>query len=141
MGAKKGAVARLALVVSPEQGRKATDAELRTAEAQIRALLIAIEPLNVPAAGEVVQERLRTGELSPQAIAWLAYWAADRFMRARARHNARQPRRSSLVEQIRRAGVQSYAEAKEKVPELFARYNRRQLTDAISKAKRGRKSP
>lgn len=117
--------------------RLATQEELRKADAEIRSLLSSIDHLNLPAAAEFI----RNNPPSAEAIAWLPYRAHKLLTSRRASHSARQPRRSAIVEQIRKAGVQRYSEAKEKVPELFAKCSRKQLTDAIAKAKRKKQSP
>ena len=129
--------------VDPSRSRKATSEEARAATAEVDALLRSIMHLNMHPAADHIRSMIPP--LSAEAVALLAFRAIALHTSARQRNIATKPRKSSLVEKIRKAGVQNYAEAKSKVPELYAKFHKKQLTDAISKAnskaKRNRKSP
>jgi hypothetical protein len=122
---KTTAAGKPAAVVDP--GRKATPEEARKANAEAFALLAAIEPLNLPKAAE----RIRANPPSAEAVAMLA----SLYQRLLQRARASKPRAGSLRQALRDAGVTRYTDVKTKAPELLKAYTKRQLTEAIAKAK------
>jgi len=107
-------------VVRPDQaplepGRRATPEEVRKADAEIRELLAAILPMNLPAAAEY----LRRHRPSPEAIALLGTRMIQLHEKLRQRNAARGPRdRDALARALReilrakpRAGVDDVLEA------------------------------
>lgn len=72
------------------------------------------------------------------AIAFLVFTAPYISELRKLWDRSKKPRTKSLIEQVRKAGLQRYADAKVKAPALFEKYSRNQLTQAISKAKRSK---
>ena len=78
-------------------GRRATTAEVRQADREIRHLLQTIDGWNLPRAADYIR---RESPLSAEAIAFLAYKAHEIFSRARQRHIANQPRQDELNKEL-----------------------------------------
>jgi len=118
-----------------DPGPFATAEQARKAEEEALALLQTLWPLNIPYAAE----HIRNNPPSAEAIATLGFSAYRVIDSAQSTNAARAPRPKTRAEQVRRTGVQSYAELKDKAPDLCVKYTKEQLTQTISRIKRKKK--
>lgn len=121
--------------------KNSTRRELHIAKARDEALALLREL--VPKDLGPAEDYILANPPTAGAIAFLAFVAHDVLSRAEASAHARKPRRNSLREKIRKAGVTKYCELRVKAPALLDddSYTQKQLIDAISKVKAEKESP
>lgn len=111
---------------------------VRKARKEAHVLLRALYPLDLLPAAEYI----RDNPPSPEAIAMLGFHVhevLDKAQKSVAGSTLRSA--PSIIEQLRKTGLQSLAEVREKAPKLYKRYSNKSLTQALSRIKRKKKLP